>query len=472
MTPWRGKRRREAHANSCPAGWGQKLDSIQEFTMKKICSLLVPVLFALVLPTAFANPTVSSPGNGGEVGSPFTLSADASSCSSQPVSAMGYSLDSSSATTVKDGTSIDASVSAATGKHTLHVKAWGDKGASCVTDVSIDVTGSSATATADAASASADGISVSSPANGATVASGFTVKATAGSCSGQPVSTMAYSIDSGADADTISGTSLDTSASTSSGGHTLHIKSWGDKGAGCVANVAITVSGSSSGPSIPSGATSVSSLQTLGSWKDQDDGGASGHASGSMGLVGTPTISGNSRKFVTDYTNGGNERYYVSFNDDTSSENFVYDAWVYLTSSAGDLANLEMDLNQVMPNGQTVIYGFQCDGYNGVWDFTKNAGSAKAYVDKWVHSSAKCNVRNWGRNAWHHIQISYSRNSSGDVTYHTVWLDGKAEAINATVYSAFALGWAPSVVTNFQVDGLGSSGSATTYLDKLTVYRW
>jgi hypothetical protein len=388
---------------------------------------------------------------------------------------MGYSLDGSTNTTAVRGTSIDASVSSPTGNHILHVKAWGDKGASCVTDVAIDVTGSTSTSASEDSSVSADGISVSSPGNGATVSSPFKVAATAGSCSGQPVSAMAYSFDSGANAGKISGTSLDTSASASSGAHTLHVKSWGDKGAGCDVNVAVTVSGSSSGsgPNIPSNAVRVSSIQTLGSWKEVFDGGTSGHASGGMLLVGSPAISGNSRRFVTGYTSGGGERYYVSFGDNTGAQNFVYDAWVYLTSSAGNVANLELDLNQVMPNGQTVIYGFQCDGYNGVWDFTKNAGSsASSYKDTWGHSSAPCNVRNWGRDAWHHIQISYSRNTSGWVTYHTVWLDGKAEGINKTVYSAFALGWAPSNVTNFQVDGLGSSGSNTLYLDKLTVYRW
>ncbi|MGA7887297.1 MAG: hypothetical protein WCA44_16270, partial [Acidobacteriaceae bacterium] len=189
--------------------------------------------------------------------SPFTLSANASTCSNQPVSAMGYSLDNSSNTTVVKGTSIDTSVSATTGNHTLHVKSWGNQGASCVTDVAIDVTDSaSTTATADAATSSS-GISVSSPGNGATVGSPFTVAATASSCSGQPVSSMAYSFDSNGNAYTMSGTSMNTSASASSGAHTLHVKSWGDQGASCVANVAITVSGGSSsssgsGPSIPS----------------------------------------------------------------------------------------------------------------------------------------------------------------------------------------------------------------------------
>ncbi|HTW25179.1 MAG TPA: hypothetical protein VMD78_16375 [Candidatus Baltobacteraceae bacterium] len=438
--------------------------------MKTARTLLLPVLFALALPS-FASVSVSSPGNGDTVTTPFTLKATSSTCSSQPVSTMGYSFDNSSSTTVVDSTSISTSVAASSGKHTLHVKSWGNKGASCVTDVAITVSGSAPATTNE--TTSDDGISVTSPGSGASVSSPFDVVATAGSCDGQAVSAMGWSVDNSSSTTTVSGTSMNASASATSGAHTLHVKSWGNSGSSCVANISINVgSGSStSGPSIPSNAVSVSSLQTLGSWKEADDAGTNGTAGGSMALVGSPTITGNSRRFVTNYTGGGGERYYVSFGDDTASENFVYDAWVYLTSSASTVANLEMDLNQVMANGQTVIFGFQCDGYNGVWDYTTNSGSASKYNDTWVRTKQSCNVRNWSRNAWHHIQVSYSRNSSGTVTYHTVWLDGTAQAINGTAYSAFALGWAPSIVTNFQVDGLGA-GSDTMYLDKLTVYRW
>lgn len=340
------------------------------------------VSFALAAP-AFASVSISSPGNGAEVTSPFKVSADASTCSNQPVSTMGYSLDGSTSTTVVKGSSLNEDVQSGTGSHTLHVKAWGDKGASCVADVSITVKTGTPEASADVASAS-----------------------------------------------------------------------------------------TSSGPDIPSGAASVSSIQTLGSWKEKHDTGTSGGSSGSMDIVGSPSHSGPTRRFAMSYSNGGGELYYASFSDDTEATNFVYDGWVYIGSSASKLANLEMDLNQVMPNGQTVIYGFQCDGYNGTWDYTENAASADHPKDHWIHSHASCNPRSWGANAWHHVEISYSRTSSGVVTYKSVWLDGHEQSINGTVFSAFSLGWAPSIVTNFQVDGLGSGGSNTVYLDELTVYRW
>jgi hypothetical protein len=54
-----------------------------------------------------------------------------------------------------------------------------------------------------------------------------------------------------------------------------------------------------------------------------------------------------------------------------------------------------------------------------------------------------------------------------------VWFDGAESVLNVTVPSAFALGWAPTILTNFQLDGsLGSSGTATAYLDDLVIYRW
>ena len=130
-------------------------------------------------------------------------------------------------------------------------------------------------------------------------------------------------------------------------------------------------------------------------------------------------------------------------------------------------------LNQVMANGQTVIIGFQCDGWSGTWDYTANKGTPEVPVDTWIHSKAGCNPHQWSTNTWHHVQVSYSRDDSGNVTYKAVWFDGAESVLNATVPSAFALGWAPTLLTNFQLDGyLATSGTATAYVDDLTVYRW
>jgi len=314
---------------------------------------------------------------------------------------------------------------------------------------------------------------INSPANSAQVDSPFKLSATASSCSSQDVASMGYSLDNSSDTTAFSGTSIDASVTSGTGAHTVHVKAWGDKGSSCVTDVAITVeTAATGGVDIPSDATSVSGIQLLGDWKASNDSGEEGSSSGAMALVTSPAHSGSARRFVTHFSKNGGERYDISFGDDESATNFLYDGWVYLTSSSSALGNLEMDLNQVMPNGQTVIFGFQCDGWNGTWDYTKNAGSVDHPSDAWVHSGQACNPRKWSINTWHHVQISYSRNDSGAVTYKSVWLDDKEQVLNATVPSAFALGWAPTLLTNFQVDGLGSSGTTTVYLDDLVIYRW
>lgn len=284
---------------------------------------------------------------------------------------------------------------------------------------------------------------------------------------------MGYSLDNSTDTNVVNGAAVNTPVSTQTGTHILHVKAWGNQGATCDQDVTIAVTDASSPENslVPSNATSVSNLQTSGSWQAAHDPATGASSNGSMGMVGSPSLSGHARQFNTSFSGSGGEIYDLVWGNDPNATNFFYDGWVYLSSSASNIANLEMDMNQVTSNGQTVIYGFQCDGYSGTWDYTANTGSASKPNDQWVHSGAPCNVQNWGKNQWHHVQISYSRDDSGTVTYHSVWLDSVEAQINATVPSSFALGWTPSLLTNFQIDGAGS-GSNTVYLDKLTISRW
>jgi hypothetical protein len=255
----------------------------------------------------------------------------------------------------------------------------------------------------------------------------------------------------------------------------VHVKTWNTSGAVCVEEVTIDVTDATddaANASVPSNALTNSSLQTLGSWKAEHDAATSGGSVGHMSLVGSPEHSGPSRKFTTDYSNYGGERYSITFGDDRTSKNFLWDGWVYLTSSSGSIANLEMDLDQTMSNGETVVFGFQCDGNSGTWDYSENIGSAKKPQGHWKHSNAGCNPRSWSVNKWHHVQISYSRTASGSITYKSVALDGVTKNLNATVFGARDLGWGSSLTINFQVDGRNSKGSSTVYLDDLILKRW
>jgi hypothetical protein len=432
-------------------------------------ALVAPAATAASTEVSTQGITVSSPYSGTSHTSPFTLTASASSCQSKSITKMGYSLD-SGATTMVDSSTIGATVTASTGAHTVHVKAWGTGGVACAAAVPITITGSSQGATT-----SSDGISVSSPGNGTSVASPFSLVANASTCSGQAVTSLGYSLDGSSSTTLVTGTSVNTHVSAASGGHTLHVKSWGKSGAACSDSVSITVTGTtatSDAVTAPTSATAVSSVQTLSGWTATHDSGTSGSSSGSTAVVTSPTLSGHARKFSLKWSGSGGERYSKSFGDDRTSLDFLYDGWVYIASSSGSIANIEMDLNQTMPSGNTVIFGFQCDGYKGKWDYSENKGSTAKPVGAWVSTSVACNPSSWSRNAWHHVQIEYSRASTGgDITYKSVTLDGTTHTLNKTVFAARSLGWGSSIVTNFQVDGRGS-GSGTVYLDKLTVSRW
>lgn len=313
---------------------------------------------------------------------------------------------------------------------------------------------------------------VNSPVNHATVNSPISLSAIATTCSNQPVAAMGYSLDNSSDTTIVKEQVVNAKVASPNGTHTLHVKAWGKKGASCVTDVPLTIEAAQSGTTgPPANAIAVSSIQALTNWKYAHDPGTPGTSTGTMTMVSAPSLSGNASEFNVNFSGNGGEIFHVNFGDDTESMNFLYDGWVYIAAGS-DLANLEMDMNSVMPNGETVIFGFQCDGWSKTWDYTGNAGTPKNPIDRWYHSTQACNPRTWTTNTWHHVQVEYSRDDNGVVTYKQVELDGVLQTINSTVPSAFALGWGPCLITNFQIDGIGTTGRATVYLDNLTIYRW
>jgi len=316
-------------------------------------------------------------------------------------------------------------------------------------------------------------VTIATPTRNSEVVSPFHLTATASKCSSQQITSMGYSIDSTANPTMVKGSSIDTKVASLTGAHTVYVQSFGMRGAVCEASVPIIVVPDPV-TQVPSDALQFRSIQALSGWQGANDEGISGgSATGTTQIVSSPSLSGKARQFSMQYTNYGGERYWVTFGSNTSVTNFLYDGWIYLPRPSKNIANLEMDVDQVMSNGDTVIFAFQCDGYSGTWDYTENAGGvAKSPSAHWVNSQSACNPRNWTTDTWHHVQITYSRDQYGSVTYQSVWFDGVEQDINATVPSDFSLNWAVVLLTNFQIDGLGASGSATVYLDNLNIYAW
>lgn len=246
----------------------------------------------------------------------------------------------------------------------------------------------------------------------------------------------------------------------------IHFKGWSG-GTLCETNVNVTVTGPST--------TTASSIEDLANsdWKWVFDTGTNGSATGSTQLVSdSPCQDSQCREFTMNFTNDGGMRGSTSFGSDPthSATHFVYDTYVEFPSTA-DIQNIELDTNQVWDsNNDVLIYGLQCAN-DGKWMYTTNVSGKTS----WHDSNVACaKPSTWQANVWHHVQLAVHRDDSGNAYYDSVTLDGTTSNFsNAYGNSSFSLDWAAGdLVLNFQLDGVGSSGSITAYVDGLTEIWW
>lgn len=396
--------------------------------------------------------TVTSPLSGAKVSSPFKLVANSSTCDSVPAVAMGYEIDDGA--TIIEPASFSAMVTASSGNHILKVKCWGS-GRHNQADLSITIGSRSSN------SAATPQFSVPS--------GQYTSRQVVSIADATPGATIYYTSDGSGPTTSSPRYAGPISVVTSTVIEALAVAP-GYSNSG-LARASYTIAQSSQ-PYIPANALHNDQIQTLPRWRIKHDPATGGSANGSMNMVNDPSLSGQAARYDTDYSNYGGVLYSVTYGKDPNPANFVYDAEVWIEAGS-QIGNLEMDNNQVIANGDTVIYAFQCAGDTNTWDYSENAGTRKKPVVRWVRSNAPCNPATWTQNSWHHVQISCSRDDAGNVTYHSVWLDGIEAPINQTVMSAFSLRWrGGDLIANFQVDGPASGGSSRLYLDNFTIYRW
>jgi hypothetical protein len=342
-----------------------------------------------------------------------------------------------------------------------------------------------------APAAFASNITVASPVSGSTTQSPLLVKAHNVGCNGLTPTAFAFSIDNST-AINWGATAYDidvTSTRITVGKHTLHFKGWTRAGICPVVDSTINVTtgtppppppggsggssdgGSGSGTSnIPSNAVASADLDAATNWAYEHDAGTPGTSRGSTLFPATTPLYDDARQFYMTYSDHGGERFHISFAKDTVSTHFVLDTYVYVVNP-DQLANLELDLNQVMANGATVIFGTQCSTYSRTWEWTYYSSGWH-----WHSSNIPCDTRKWTPNTWHHIQIGLHRDSNGYVTHDWVDFDGTHSVFSgSTSNSAKQLGWAiGSLVMNVQLDGYikPGSGEVTAYFHKTTYYRW
>jgi hypothetical protein len=227
-----------------------------------------------------------------------------------------------------------------------------------------------------------------------------------------------------------------------------------------------TTSTSSSGavaPVIPGSAVSSGILDNSSTWIGVHDSGTPGTASGTSTYI-SPTVG---RRFNFAYTGNGGLRYSIDFAVDTSSQNYCYDLEVAFTDPS-QVLNMELDFNQAMSDGRTVIFDCQCASVSNRWEY-----------NSWQTSMIVGNPQTWGVSTYRHIRIFWHRDATGNITtWDGVEFDGVYKPFSQptppTANTAQSLGWAVGhLVINFQIEGSSAgSGTVDAYGRNITVWRW
>jgi hypothetical protein len=496
---------------------------------RTIRALILP--FLLIAAPSFATTTVTTPTNGAVVDLSVHYVATASSACKKGVASMGVYVD-SKLILVQKGASFDGTITLTAGKHKTVVEEWDYCGGASYSTINVTAIAPAAVPTASITanptsvlSGKSSQLTVAAKNATKVVVSGtdgssFTLSSTGGTQVVAPTTTTTYTATATGTGGTASSSAsvtvlipaptvtltatnatistgspdtLATSATnatqvviTGTDGSKYTLPSGGGMqtvsptattiytstatGAnGVSASVSYTVTVSSTAYTIPSNAVSSGYLDGSSKWEWNHDPGTSGSSTGtSIYPIASPSLDNLAREHKFSYTDHGGEIYHLSFGNDSAATHFVYDTHVYLVDPT-QVENIEMDMNQVMANGKTLILGTQCAGYTKTWEYTLVNGGTH-----WVSSNIPCNPTTWTANTWHHIQIATHRDSDGTAHYDWVSVDGKYSSFaNATGDASESLGWSPGdLLLNFQLDGANASGSATVYTDEFQIYRW
>jgi hypothetical protein len=424
-----------------------------------LCTIFI---FVVLVTSALATVTVSSPSNGTTVGSPvhYVATATTSTCS-KGVASMGIYVN-NALEYVVNGASLNTSWPLNPGTYGTVVEEWDYCGGATFKSLTITV-------------ASQTGVWVASPANNSQVTSpvNYVATATTTACSQGVASTGIY-VDNKLTY-VAQGASLNTQLSLSQGSHQTVVEEWDHCGGAAYSTVNVTVGGSGS---------KLSNLQTDQGWESwgqlppvyADCSPCTGLTWSMLQGIRSPSKSGNATKFSTSGTTPYGVVLWVDpvigqFSTHNLPDanhtliptlhNFTYDTDFYVTNVAVTQV-LEFDVSMYM-NGIGMFFGTQCNHLGGgEWDVLNNV------TQKWAPTAAPCRFVN----GWNHLTLQLQRKSDNSLLYQSITLNGVTYNINQT-YAPFTV---PSswygITLNYQMDGDYKQSPNTTYLDNLSLtYR-
>jgi hypothetical protein len=140
-------------------------------------------------------------------------------------------------------------------------------------------------------------------------------------------------------------------------------------------------------------ATSSGNLDGARNWKAVHDSATPGESMGSSVYPVTAPPYDDARQFYMTYSDRGGERFSLSFGSSAGVTHFLYDTYIYFVDPS-QVQNVEMDVNQVMANGETVIFGTQCASGSKTWEYTVIRNGRP----HWLPSNIPCNPTTWTAN--------------------------------------------------------------------------
>lgn len=311
------------------------------------------------------------------------------------------------------------------------------------------------------ATAAFAGVTVTSPASGST--NGSPVHFAASATGASAITAMKIYVD-GQSVYGVNAASLSTSLSMSNGSHSISVQAWDTHGDVYKQQFTITVS--SSGGGVPSGATTRTEIQNMSGWHNctacAGIGGNGPKAPVSMvQFQKSPSLSGSSAKFtIGGSTPFADSLWWEQLGAANSATNFKYDADIYLTNPGVSQA-LEFDVTQYVLN-QKFILGIQCDFKNAkVWDVFDTA------ANHWVSTSVACIPPT--AFTWHHLTYQ-SKRTSNATTVVSITFDGVTHYVNKTFGTTPTSG--SGLAVSFQMDLDRTPTPYSTWVDNLTLSYW
>ena len=300
-------------------------------------------------------------------------------------------------------------------------------------------------------------VTIKAPTTGASVSTSVQVAASA--TSSQKITLTQVYVD-GVKKYEVSGATVSTSLSLTSGSHKLTVQSYDASGTGKT-SVSFTAATTSTPP-----LATYTDIDQMTNWASCDKcAGAGGNgpvtAHSLTQLLASPSMDGASAQFtITPSVKYAAALWWKQLGAQPTATKFTYDLYFYLKNPNASQA-LEFDANQTL-NGLQYVMGTECNIKGSkqwdVWDDNLH----------WVHTGIPCTVPT--AYTWHHLVWEFARTSDHKTQFISVTLDGVKSYVNKSLTPRTKSGAELNVAV--QLDGNSTGTAYSEWVDNIKLTIW